>query len=186
MHAPVATFQLAAHQLLEPSYENRLRVIGRELDHHFLSNVILIEFDAGFVARGVRRDGQGCVALEFLDAEFPERINGAIQARGEGETPRPATPMLPTGYEDFLRGLGHELDLRIAEGIAIAEYHSFITVSALVPGFDEVQYDQYSEVLSQSDVREILDEAFRRRGDYQPISRYEPRRRGGTGRPRIT
>lgn len=180
MPSSITTFQQAAHQLLEPSYENRLRVIGRELDRLFLSHVVLIEFDGGFVARGTPRSGAGSTSLEFHDAEFPNRVSLAIQARGEGETPRPATELLPTGYEDFLRGLGHELDLRIAESIAIAEYRNFITVGALVPRFDGAQYELYSEVLSPTDVREILDEAFRRRGEYQPISRYEPRPRRRT------
>lgn len=181
MPSPIMTFQPAAHQLLEPSYENRLRVIGRELDRRFLSGVILIEFDGGFLARGIHPHTRDSVAFEFLDAEFQGRVSDAIGARGEGETSRPTTALLPTGYEDFLRGLGHELDLRIAEGVTIAEYRNFITVGALVPDFDGAQYSFYSEVLGPTDVREILDEAFGRRGQYQPISRYEPKQRRRPG-----
>lgn len=159
--------------LIEPTYQNRLRVIGRELDHQQISGVTIMEVPGGFVVRAQNRHEES-IALEFLDVDFSQMVVDAIAARGEGETSRPATHLLPTGYEDFLRSLGYELDERIAEGIYVAEYRSFLTVGGLVPSMDGSGYRHYSEVLGPREIREILDEAFNRRGSFESITHYIP------------
>lgn len=159
--------------LIEPTYQNRLRVIGRELDRQHISGITIMEVPGGFVVRAQYQDGEP-VALEFLDSDFSQMVITAIAARGEGETTRPATALLPTGYEDFLRSLGYELDERVAEGVYVAEYRSFITVGGLVPSMTSGGYRHYSEVLGSNEIREILNEAFNRRGTFKRVTHYIP------------
>lgn len=160
--------------LIEPTYQNRLRVIGRELDRQHISGITIMEVPGGFVVRAQLHDGEP-TAFEFLDSDFSQMVVNAIAARGEGETTRPATPLLPTGYEDFLRSLGYELDERVAEGVYVAEYRSFLTVGGLVPSMTAGGYRHYSEVLGSREIREILNEAFNRRGTFQSVTHYTPR-----------
>jgi len=162
--------------LMEPSYENRLRLVGRSLDRDQLADVSLLEIDGGFVARSFRPGGSEPLILEFLDADFARRIGEAITMRGEQPKRRPASALLPTGYEDFLRALGHRLDERVAENITICELASFVVVSGFVPSgaFPATGYQPFSEVLDAGDVRRLLAEARARRGSYAPITHYIP------------
>lgn len=165
-----------APRLLEPSYENRLRIIGRRLDRDHLHRISVLEVDGGFVVRAFQRGRAGPVVLEVLDAAFAQLLGAALARRGESPLKRAQHPLLPSGYEDFLRALGHALDERIAENIVVTEFVTFFTVNGFAPAGAPLtsEYQPFAEALSVGDVRALLAAAHARRGSYAPIRRYTP------------
>lgn len=161
-------------QLFEPSYENRLRVVGRYLDDNELHSICLLEITDRMLVRACRGDDACPVVIEFTHHAIHSMIGDAVEARGEGESPHPATGLLPTGYEDFLRAVGFELDERVAEDIAIVEASSFIVVSGSEPQFESAGYRPFSDALGKDDVLQALGEAVDRRGAYETVRYYVP------------
>lgn len=51
--------------LLAPTYQNRLRTIGRQLDVDGYRSIVLFEVDGGFVSRAVHRRQRDILLLEF-------------------------------------------------------------------------------------------------------------------------
>ncbi len=151
--------------LLQLTYQNRLRVIGRQLDLYGYRTVTILEVAGGFLVRGAASGSRTPEALEFLDQDFPQLLRNAFNARGEGEHRRSTSTLLPTGYEDFLRALGHRLDTQYAEAVTVTELDSFVAVGGVVrvdatgqTGFGPLQW-----LLRTDDIAYLLDEAFRRR-----------------------
>jgi CheY-like chemotaxis protein len=148
-----------------PTYQNRLRVIGRQLDLYGYRSVTILEVAGGFLARGTPSGSRSAEALEFPDHSFPQMLRTAYEARGQGEHQRSTSPLLPTGYEDFLRALGFRLDHQFAEAVTITELDSFVAVGGVAKvettgqtGFGPLQW-----LLRSDDTVYLLDEAFRRR-----------------------
>jgi hypothetical protein len=104
--------------------------------------------------------------LVFSERGFEVLIDQAIDRRGAGERVVAHPKWLPTGYEDFLRALGYELDQRKAEAITVTEFDGVVAVGcvALVSRDGRVGFGPFQELLSQEDIRKLLDAAFRRRG----------------------
>lgn len=164
--------------LLELSYQNRLRVIGRFIDEAELHTITLIEVEGGFVLRASRAGEPWPLAIELSDRKISELLRRALDARGEGEIERDSRDLLPTGYEDLLRALGRELDERIAESVVITELPSLFAVCGYEPvvaaGIGETSYRPFSDALGPHETRTLLHKALGRRGTYQPIQRYIP------------
>lgn len=163
--SPVA--QVAGvEQLLCPTYQNRLRVIGRQLDRYEYRSVNLLEVGGGILVRALKPGSRTPKTLEFPDHDFAPLITAAIGARGEGERRRSKTALLPTGYEDFLRALGRWLDGRLAEAITVSELDSFVAVGgvAKVDGPAQMAVAPFQTLLRADDIAALLDRAFRRRG----------------------
>jgi hypothetical protein len=164
--------------LLELSYQNRLRVIGRFIDELELHSVTLIEVNGGFVLRASRAGEPWPVVIELDDRKVSELMRQAIQARGEGDQERESRELLPTGYEDTFRALGFGLDQRIAESIVVAELPSLFAVSGfepvVTPGVGETTYRPFAEAMGPGEVTGALRLAIARRGSYQNINRYIP------------
>jgi hypothetical protein len=163
-------------QLMEPSYENRLRLIGRRLDRNLLMGMSLLEVDGGFVVRAFRPGNLKPLILTFPDADFTRLVSEAIATRGEAPHRGAVSSLLPTGYEDFLRALGHHLDEQVAENLTICELVSFVVVSGFAPAGVSLAagYQPFSETLDIRDIRRLLDVALSRRGSYAPITHYVP------------
>lgn len=152
-------------ELLVPSYQNRLRAIGRQLDVGAHSAVNLFEVPGGFLVRAIGPDARTPSAMEFPDADFPELLARGFANRGESaRSPRPH-PLLPTGYEDFLRALGHRLDERHAEAITIAELTDFVAAGGLghFEGYERTGIAPFQWLLRPPDIVALLNEAFNRR-----------------------
>ena len=151
--------------LLLSTYQDRLRVIGRQLDLSGLGAVNLLEVPGGFLVRAMRPQARSPEALEFPHDEFPALISRAIAARGEGERQQRPHPLLPTGYEDFLRALGYRLDLQRAEAITVTELGGFVAVGGLstVETYQQTTIGPFQVLLRSEDIMALLDEAFRRR-----------------------
>ena len=152
-------------ELLHPTYQNRLRVIGRQLDTYRYQAMNLMEVGGGILVRGTPRGSRTPEALEFSDKDFPALFRGGLEARGETEWARAKTPLLPTGYEDFLRALGHRLDCQYAEAVSVTELDSFFAVGgvAKVDASGHTAIAPLQWLLYADDITYLLDEAYLRR-----------------------
>ncbi len=151
--------------LIQPTYQNRLRVIGRQLDLYGYRGATILEVAGGFLVRGSASGSRTPEALEFLNQDFPQLLQHAFSARGEKERSRSKSPLLPTGYEDFLRALGYRLDTQFAEAVTITELDSFVAVGgvAKVDSYGQTGFSPLQWLLRTDDITFMLDEAFRRR-----------------------
>jgi hypothetical protein len=152
-------------ELTRLTYQNRLRVIGRQLDLYGYRGATILEVAGGFLVRGTAAGSRAPEALEFLDQGFPQLLRSAYNSRGENERPRATSALLPTGYEDFLRALGYRFDTQFAEAVTITELDSFVAVGgvARVDATGQTGFGPLQWLLRQDDIAFILDEAFRRR-----------------------
>jgi len=166
--------------LLEPTYQNRLRVIGRHLDLLSYRSFVIVEVEGGLLVRAVRADQRDGEALEFPDGAFRQLMLDAISSRGSGYHSYTPSPLLPTGYEDFLRALGHRLDQRLARGVVVTECPSMVVVTGDEQSHTSTQapYRVFEDLLRPQDVTALLDQAFSRRAPVHPA---EERPGEGTG-----
>jgi CheY-like chemotaxis protein len=164
-HAPVGIGPAAPQELLRPTYQNRLRAIGRQLDLYSYRAVNVLEVQGGFLVRGSIAGQRAPQALEFADRDFPQLLATAIAGRGEGERLRSRSPLLTTGYEDFLRALGCRLDQHLAEAITISELGDIVAVGgvAKVDGYGQTTIEPLQWLMQPDDIAFMLDEAYRRR-----------------------
>ncbi len=156
-------------ELLNPTYQNRLRVIGRQIDLNRYRMVSLFEVDGGFLVRALPQHGRHADALEFPDRDFLHWITEAYRNRGGGERHESLSALLPSGYEDFLRAIGAALDRHKAESISVAEFASVIVVggSAKVDTSVQTTVGNLQWILQKDDILQILDEGYRRRAKTQ-------------------
>ncbi len=162
--------------LLELSYQNRLRVTGRFLDGHRLHTATVIEVQNGFVLRASRSNEPWPQVVELSDRQLANMLRESIQARGESEPIPEIRDLIPTGYEDLFRAIGYELDQRVAESIVLSELPSFLALSGYEPvfGLGEPTYQQFSDAIGAEEVALILQRAVSRRGTHQHIQQYIP------------
>ena len=146
--------------LLVPTYQNRLRVIGRQCDVLSLCELAILEAVGGFVVRSIRqRDGRAEI-LEFADAHFAHLVSEVITMRDQRvDTPHHAW------YEDTLRAIGHELDRRAVDRVTIVELKQRLLVSGRQPteGHGANAYGRFEWVLAAEDLMALLDTAYDRR-----------------------
>jgi CheY-like chemotaxis protein len=162
---PIVVGPEVPNRLRLPTYQNRLRVIGREMDIADFRAVSLWEVGGGFLVRGTLPNRRTPDALEFLDRDFPQLV--AVTARGDGERRQRPGALLPTGYEDVLRAIGWRLDEQISEAVAFSEYSQAIVVSGLTKAdrAEHVVPMPFEWVFEPDGISEILDEAYRQRTD---------------------
>ncbi len=155
---------------LRPTYENRLRDIGRQLDLYGYKTINISEVGGGFLVRAMLHDGRSADALEFVDRDARYMLSYDVGARGERERSRPSDSLLPTGYEDFLRALGHRLDSNRLQAVTVTELAQFIAVGGLVPldNSNETTFTHYSELLQSEQIKYLLHDGIRRRSSQRP------------------
>lgn len=163
--SPYLTSVRIPDELLQPTYQNRLRAIGRQLDLYRYQSINVSEVSGGFLVRTMPAGSRVPEALEFPDRDFPQLVMNAIAARGEGERQKQATPLLATGYEDFLRALGYHLDLQMAEAVTITELEGFIAVGgvAKAEGLGHTTIEPFQQLLRRDEITYLLDKAYNRR-----------------------
>jgi CheY-like chemotaxis protein len=146
--------------LLVPTYQNRLRVIGRQCDALGLCELAILEAVGGFVVRGIRmRDGRAEV-LEFADAHFAHLVSEVITMRDQRvDTPHHAW------YEDTLRAIGHELDRSAVDRVTIVELQQSLLVSGhqTTKGHRANENGRFEWVLAAGELMALLDKAYDRR-----------------------
>lgn len=160
---PIVVGPDVSTRLHQPTYQNRMRVIGREMDLSEFHTVSLWEVVGGFLVRGTRSSRRLPEALEFLDRNFPQLV--AVTARGDGERRQRTGELSPTGYEDLLRSIGRRLDETRAEAITLCELSESIVVTGLsrVDGAEHTALASFEWVLGAEDIHNILDDAYRLR-----------------------
>jgi hypothetical protein len=153
---------------LKRTYQNELRAIGRHCDDNGLRHVSILEVGEGFILRGFAdpNDPGSVEAIEIPDSDIQGLILKNFTARGRsGVATR--SKLCPTGYEDFFRALGYELEVNQAKAVSVQEMIDAISVAylSLLPTSEEgYVWEPKSVVLSATAIQELLDEAFRRRG----------------------
>jgi CheY-like chemotaxis protein len=152
-------------QLLQPTYQNRLRVIGRQIDLYGYRMVAVYEVEGGFLMRAFPLSGRTAEALEFPDRDFEQLVVQSFVVRGEGERPASNSTLLPSGYEDFFRAIGSALDRNKADSVSISEFSSMIVVggNVRVENSAHTTLGNLQWVLQAEDIAQILDEGYRRR-----------------------
>jgi DNA-binding response OmpR family regulator len=160
---PIIVGPEISERLRQPTYQNRMRVIGREMDLGEYRMVSLWEVGGGFLARGTRQGKRTAEALEFLDRDFPQLI--AVTARGDGERRQRSGALVPTGYEDLFRSIGRNLDDRAAEAVTFSELRELVVVSGLAKNDSAAHVVPlpFEWVLDADDIAKMLDEAYRQR-----------------------
>jgi hypothetical protein len=160
---PIVVGPEIAERLRQPTYQNRMRVIGREMDLGEYRAVSLWEVCGGFLARGTRSGRRTAEALEFLDRDFPQLV--AVTARGDGERRQRSGVLIPTGYEDLFRAVGRKLDDHVAEAVAFSEYSEGVIVSgqAKNEAAAHIAPLPFEWVLDADGIAKLLDEAYRLR-----------------------
>jgi hypothetical protein len=73
--------------------------------------------------------------------------------------------LLPTGYEDALRAIGHALDRRRAHRVTIVELEQCLLVCGYQPTerHRENEYSRFEWVLAAEELTALLNEAYYRR-----------------------
>ncbi len=147
-----------------PIYQDSLRAIGRYFDRNIYRHVLVSEVDDGYIARAfpgqagnLKAEG---IALPMSDVMA--LINSQEQGRGVPANDVKMPPLCPTGYEDFFRSLGHDLDTVGAAHVSLVELSGGILVSYSVKvkrGLDRAQmfYDPPR-------IDELLTKGYQRRG----------------------
>jgi hypothetical protein len=151
-----------------PTYENKLRLIGRHLDLNGMRSVKILEVPGGLLARVVGADGITDELLEFPDAGFEQLFERAVNLRNpqeERDDLRLKSAIIPTSYEDVLRGLGAEFDDWAARSIVIAESQNHIYISGIRLENNSMRSANapFDELLGPNEIDAILSRAYTRR-----------------------
>jgi len=119
-----------------PAYQVSLRAIGRYFDRNVYRHVLVSEVEDGFMARAfpgllgnLKAEG---IALPMSDVIA--LINNQEQARGVAVDDVRMPPLCPTGYEDFFRAIGWDLDQAAASNVCLVELSGGILVSFTCTG----------------------------------------------------
>jgi hypothetical protein len=165
MLQPQGKTALPTH-LLKRTYQNELRAIGRYCDDKGFRHIGVYEVSEGFVLRGFcdPNDPFAITAFEFPEEDFQGLIMKNFTSRnGSSVSSHPA--ICPTGYEDFFRALGYELEEDQAKGVVVQELPDLMVVTYLHLGSssDSYVWEPKSVLLNAAQVEEMLDKGFRRR-----------------------
>ena len=146
--------------LLSPTYQNRLRVIGRRCDELGLRELAIMEAAHGIVAQAKVPQDRRVEVLEFANAHFAHLISEAVTTRSQ-RRPTPDHALLPTGYEHALRAIGHELDRRRGDRVTIIELEQCLLVRGHQPTESNRQSEhrRFEWVLAAEELTALLDAA---------------------------
>ncbi len=155
-------------QLERPTYQGSLRAIGRYLDHHVFRHITLVETEEGFILRVFGEEGN--LRAEGIDLPFGDIVSLIVtheRLRGSAVLPVRTPPLCPTGYEDFFRSLGFELDEVRVTGVRLIELSKGILVSyaSLSIGGD---VQRLEALYDKPRIDEALTRGYLRRGSGKP------------------
>jgi hypothetical protein len=155
-------------QLERPTYQGSLRALGRYLDRNVYRHVMVVETDDGFIVR-VFADGGNLKAdgIELPLSDVMSLINSHEQTRGLVLPTVKNPPLCPTGYEDFFRALGFELDVLRVSGVRLIELSTGILVGySLTNAAGETQRSELLYDIAR--IGESLARGYQRRGLASP------------------
>jgi hypothetical protein len=151
--------------VLQRSYQNALRAIGRYSDSEGHRALSLFEVQHGFILRAFSADDPAqVIAVEIPEDDIQDLIVKNYGQRGSRKQSKD-TGLLAGRYEDFFRALGFYLDGHNARSISVTEIVDAVGVSffELQSTNDAYTWDPRSFVLQRDEVDKLLTEAARRR-----------------------
>jgi hypothetical protein len=150
--------------------QNALRAIGRYFDVNVFRHILVAQVDGGFIAR-VFSGPAGHLKAQGIDFPTEDVLTLIAAQRQSGPLSNQtmqSPPLCPTGYEDFFRALGYELETLGADKIRLVELSAGILVAytSTDPNGAAVR----SEKLFDLDlIDQALTRGYMRRGKaYQP------------------
>jgi hypothetical protein len=161
---------LSVNKIERPVYQDSLRAIGRYFDRNIYRHVLVSEVEDGYIARAfpgqignLKAEG---IALPMSDVMA--LINSQEQVRGVSVSDVKMPPLCPTGYEDFFRALGYELDVAKATNVCLVELSGGILVSYTAKA-DKGQIQRSQMFYDPTQIDEILTAGYQRRGKPAPL-----------------
>jgi hypothetical protein len=145
-----------------------LRALGTLLDEEPSCRIAVTEVSDGFVVRTQRsvhtleprvRHFDRATLTDRLERLSIERRKTVDRVRHPG-----IWVQLPGGHQDFLRSLGFELDEVSAHAIVIEELEDAIVLTYSYPDSETNSWRKRMVVLGVSEIEEVLNTAFDRRG----------------------
>lgn len=133
-------------------YEDILSLIGRHLDDAGAEGVTIIEVETGFLVRA-RGAARASDLFEFQLADLALAV--AEMQAPEAETSAERDEV-PGGYAEFLRALGHRLDLREATYVVITEGTNFLAVTGVEPTPSHESARSFEEILLPDEVAHLI------------------------------
>jgi hypothetical protein len=153
-----------------PVYQDSLRAIGRYFDRNIYRHVLVSEVEDGYIARAfpgqignLKAEG---IALPMSDVMA--LINSQEQVRGVAVADVKMPPLCPTGYEDFFRALGYELDVTNATNVCLVELSSGFLVSYTAKT-DHGAVERSQMFYDPDQIDETLTKGYQRRGKQAPM-----------------
>jgi hypothetical protein len=155
-----------------PTYQDALRAIGRYFDRNIYRHVLVSEVEDGYIARAfpgklsiLKAEG---IALPLSDVRA--LIASQSQVRGMTLADVKMPPLCPTGYEDFFRALGFDLDAAQARHISVVELTGGFLVAYTAKGQDG-NLERAQIFYDPSRIDETLTKGYQRRG--KPVPRFQ-------------
>lgn len=133
-------------------YEDILLLIGRHLDDADAEGVTIIEVETGFLvrARGAAR------ASDLFEFQLADLALAVAELQAAGADTAPERDEVPGGYAEFLRALGHRLDLREATYVTITEGANFLAVTGVEPTPSHDSARSFEEILLPDEVAHLI------------------------------
>jgi hypothetical protein len=155
-----------------PTYQDSLRAIGRYFDRNIYRHVLVSEVEDGYIARAfpgklgmLKAEG---IALPLSDVMA--LIASQSQVRGLTVSDVKMPPLCPTGYEDFFRALGFDLDAAGARHISVIELTGGFLVA--YTGKDKDGSTERAQIFyDPARIDETLTKGYQRRG--RPVPRFQ-------------
>ena len=148
-----------------PAYQDALRAIGRYFDRNVYRHVLVSEVEDGYIARAfpghlanLKAEG---IALPMSDVMA--LISSQEQVRGMAVNDVKMPPLCPTGYEDFFRTLGFDLDSAGASNICLVELSGGMLVSFTVKN-KKGDFERSQMFYDPPLIDEALTQGYQRRG----------------------
>ena len=147
-----------------PSYQDALRAIGRYFDRNVYRHVLVSEVEDGFIARAfpghlanLKAEG---IALPMSDVMA--LISSQEQVRGVAVNDVKMPPLCPTGYEDFFRALGYDLDAARATNVCLVELSGGMLISFTVKN-QKGEIERSQMFYDAQQVDDLLTRGYQRR-----------------------
>ncbi len=144
---------LGLTEALLPNYENRLRVLGRELDRRGYTSVSISEQGDTLLVEPESEGQSGLPTIIVKPPDFRRWAREALNSRGEQEWERPRGVIAVAGHEALLRSLGQELDRRGARDIRIVSLARSLVLTGVATVSPYDAGEPFQEIYRSADLQ---------------------------------